>query len=181
MAEELPKGLKEHLSPGEEVRHFIGTALAVNPQYVILTDRRVISFHDELWGRYRLADIPYPKLKAVKATRGALAFGSIEITAEDDSKIWVDKAPKDSLPPFIEAIEKTINDVAIEPVSIKRTRGVLGEMTWELLKEPEALMRSRPSPPAETREDPLTVLKLRFAGGEIDEDEYKRRKSVLEG
>ena len=187
MAEELPKGLLENLSPGEEVQHVIGTALAVNPQYIVLTDRRVIRFHDELWGRYRLADIPYPKLRAVKATRGSIAFGSLEFTGEDDAKIWVDKAPKDGLAPFMDALEEIINRFAVEPVSVKRSRGVLGEMTWELTKEPEVLTRTKPADePREGKrktrqDDPLTVLKMRFANGEIDEDEYLRRKRVLEG
>jgi len=30
-------------------------------------------------------------------------------------------------------------------------------------------------------DDPLTVLRLRFTSCEFDEDEYKKRKNVLEG
>ncbi|HEY2915850.1 MAG TPA: SHOCT domain-containing protein [Candidatus Limnocylindrales bacterium] len=32
-----------------------------------------------------------------------------------------------------------------------------------------------------TPEDPLEVLRLRYARGEIDEDEYQRRRSTLTG
>ncbi len=75
----------------------------------------------------------------------------------------------------MDALEQVINVVAVEPVSVKRTRGALGDMTWELTKEPEKLVREKHAEPPKVdgQADPLNVLKLRFASGEIGEDEVQ--------
>ncbi len=83
-----------------------------------------------------------------------------------------------------------INNVAVEPISISRGKGLLGKRTWEFHKTPEMLFKSRPSraDTLERREfvkdvpedDPLKKLKMRFVNGEITEEEYVRMKGILE-
>jgi uncharacterized membrane protein len=42
--------------------------------------------------------------------------------------------------------------------------------------------RSHPHAPTPTRDDdPMRILDRRFASGEIDEEEYRRRRNVLSG
>jgi len=41
--------------------------------------------------------------------------------------------------------------------------------------------RGRSQPPAPRADDPVEVLRQRYARGEIDDEEYERRRSVLGG
>jgi putative membrane protein len=41
--------------------------------------------------------------------------------------------------------------------------------------------RGRPQPPGPRPDDPLEILRQRYARGEIDDEEYERRRRVLGG
>ena len=160
------------------------------PEYTILTDRRILYFDEKFLGRYDLEDVPYAKLVELKAERGRVRFGSIEISSEELKKtIKVKKVPKKDIEPFIEALEIALNNVAVAPISIKRSKGLAGKMKWEFKKTPEMLFKSRPADGSilqrrdffreENNKEALEQLKMRFVKGEITEEEYLRMRDLL--
>jgi len=191
MSIEIPPGARANLVSGESVHRVLKTFSLLNkPEYTILTDRRILYFNEKILRRYDLSDIPYSRLLEMTAEMGRLRFGSIEFTSEDKKEIKLEHVPKDDIQPFVEDLEIAINNVAVEPISISRGKGLLGKRTWEFHKTPEMLFKSRPSraDTLERREfvkdvpedDPLKKLKMRFVNGEITEEEYLRMKGILE-
>jgi hypothetical protein len=77
-------------------------------------------------------------------------------------------------------VELAYNNVAIEPISIKRQKGILSA-NWEFNKPEEMLFRQQQTVIQSSQvEDPLIQLKMRFVKGEISEDEYKTKLRVLQ-
>jgi hypothetical protein len=193
VSSKLPKGIQETLVANERVHKVLKTVSIINkPEYTVLTDRRILYFNEKILNRYDLEDIPYSKLMEMKAERGRVRFGSIEFKSEEMKKpIKLSKVPKKDIEPFIAALEIAMNNVAVEPISIKRSKGLIGKMRWEFKKTPETLFKSRPAEAdslerrpfskGEPEADPLRKLKLRFVNGEISEEEYLRMKELLEG
>ena len=193
VSSKLPKGIQETLVAHERVHRVLKTVSIINkPEYTVLTDRRILYFNEKILNRYDLEDIPYSKLMEMKAERGRVRFGSIEFKSEEMKKpIKLSKVPKKDIEPFIAALEIAMNNVAVEPISIKRSKGLIGKMRWEFKKTPETLFKSRPAEAdslerrpfskEEPEADPLRKLKLRFVNGEISEEEYQRMKELLEG
>lgn len=150
MDESLPKGLLEHLSPGEEIIDTLKTmTLVTRPDYTVITNQRILYFNEKHLGRYDMKVIPYSKLQKVHAEKGRLMYGSIILTDESGDLVELTRVPKDEIQPFIDKLEAAINRIAIEPVSINRNRRILGKMIWEFDKPPEMLFRTIPtgSPP----------------------------------
>lgn len=193
VSSKLPKGIQETLVANERIHKVLKTVSIINkPEYTVLTDRRILYFNEKILNRYDLEDIPYSKLMEMKAERGRVRFGSIEFKSEEMKKpIKLSKVPKKDIEPFIAALEIAMNNVAVEPISIKRSKGLIGKMRWEFKKTPETLFKSRPAEAdslerrpfskGEPEADPLRKLKLRFVNGEISEEEYLRMKELLEG
>jgi hypothetical protein len=193
VSSKLPKGIQETLVANERIHKVLKTVSIINkPEYTVLTDRRILYFNEKILNRYDLEDIPYSKLMEMKAERGRVRFGSIEFKSEEMKKpIKLSKVPKKDIEPFIAALEIAMNNVAVEPISIKRSKGLIGKMRWEFKKTPETLFKSRPAEAdslerrpfskGEPEADPLKKLKLRFVNGEISEEEYLRMKELLEG
>jgi hypothetical protein len=193
VSSKLPKGIQETLVAHERIHKVLKTVSIINkPEYTVLTDRRILYFNEKILNRYDLEDIPYSKLMEMKAERGRVRFGSIEFKSEEMKKpIKLSKVPKKDIEPFIAALEIAMNNVAVEPISIKRSKGLIGKMRWEFKKTPETLFKSRPAEAdslerrpfskEEPEADPLRKLKLRLVNGEISEEEYLRMKELLEG
>jgi hypothetical protein len=179
--EELPQGIRENLVEGETISKVLKTFSIINkPNYTLLTDRRILYFDEKHLGRYDLVDIPYSKLKSMRAERGVVTFGSIEFIGEqEEDPVLLSRIPKDEIEPFIKSLEDAINDLAVEPISIKRKRSFLGKMEWEFKKESEMLFRTK-NDSGSSNLDPLNELKLRFVKGDISEEEYLRMKKILE-
>lgn len=179
---ELPKKLLEQLEPGEKVLDSLKTTtIASRPDYTVLTDRRILYFNDKHLGRFELIVIPYSKLQTMKAERGLLTFGKIVFTSENGEEIPLNLVKKEQIEPFIESLEEALNNIAVEPISIKRVKNVGSNMVWEFEKPPELIFRSQ----KEVKEfdgspDPLNELKMRYVRGEISEAEYRRMKHFLE-
>ena len=86
-------------------------------------------------------------------------------------------------------MEIALNNVAVAPISIKRSKGLIGKMEWEFKKTPEMLFKSRPADGSslerrdffreEDNREALQNLKLRFVKGEITEEEYLRMRDLL--
>jgi len=89
---------------------------------------------------------------------------------------------KEQIEPFIESLEKAMNNIAVEPISIKKEKNIGSSMEWEFEKPPEMVFRSQ----RDVKEkqtvvpDHLEALRMRYVNGEISEIEYKRMKSFLE-
>ena len=192
MSVEIPKQLYDNLAKGEEVKRTLKTMSLLNiPEYTFLTDRRVIYYNQKVLGRFDLIDIPYSRLAEMKAQRGMIAFGSIVFESEDGETIALKRMPKDEIEDFVMALEVAINNVAVEPIRIKRKKGLAGKMAWEFKKSAEMIFKSRHPEPnalsyqsqeaAKSSTDPLTELKLRLARGEITMEQYLETEKILKG
>jgi hypothetical protein len=119
--------------------------------YIILTNLRVVYFNEKHLGRY--------------------AFKSIK--SEDGTVILLEKVDHDDLVGFIDALENAYNSIAVEPISIKHERDLLGKATWEFNKPAEIIVRQQPSDQPKPSDDSLDQLRMRFIRGEISEEEVQ--------
>jgi len=188
---ELPEQLLENLYDNEEIKRVLKTMSLLNvPEYTCLTNRRVIYYNQKVLGRYEIADIPYSRLALMSAERGRLLFSSLYLEGEDGAMIGLKRVPKEEIEDFVVALELAINNVAVEPIRIKRKKGLMGKMSWEFKKTAEMLFKSR-APETNVLQsrsqiddndvaDPLKELKMRLVKGEITKEEYAELKEILE-
>ncbi len=177
----LPNGVKENLSTGEEVVDYLKTFQVVErPDYIILTNLRLLFFNEKHLGRYEFKSMPFQKLLEMKAQRGALLWGDISFKGEDGTEIMLAKVDRGDLEAFIEALKNAYNGIAVEPISIKYQKNLLGKASWEFNKPAETIFRQLSPKGVEPVEDPLGQLKMRFVRGEISEEEYRAKLRVLQ-
>ena len=181
LIDELPVKVKENLSVGEEVVRYLKTfEIVERPNYIILTNLRLVYFDEKQLGRYDFMSIPFQKILQMKANRGFVLWGNISFKTEDGSLILLEKVNHDEMKGFVDAFEIAYNRVAVEPISIKHNKDLLGEETWEFNKPEETLFRQQSSVQSKPSEDPLDQLKMRFIKGEISEEEYRAKLRVLQ-
>jgi len=182
LIDELPRGVKENTSPGETVLSYLKSfQLVERPDYIILTNFRIIYFNEKYLGRYELKSIPFQKLFEMKAQRGFVIWGDISFKTEDGTVIRIKKVGHNKIEGFIEALKNHINSIAVEPISIEHKKGLLGKATWEFKKPAELIVRQQATPQPTSVEDPINQLKTMFVKGEISEEEYQARLRVLQG
>jgi len=180
LIDELPNGLKKNLSPGEEVIRYLKTfEITEQPDYIILTNLRLIYFDEKHLGRYVFKSIPFQKLLQIRAHKGAVIWGEITFKSEDGTELLLKRVNRKDLEVFIDALETAYNSIAVEPVSMKHEGDLLGKMEWEFNKPEEMVFRQQPSAQPGVI-DPLNQLKMRFIKGEISEEEYKAKLRVLQ-
>jgi hypothetical protein len=173
--------VKENLSSGEEVIRYLKTFEVVErPDYIILTNLRVVYFDEKHVGRYVFKSIPFQKLLQIRAHRGAVLWGEISFKSEDGTVILLERVGRNDLEGFIDALETAYNSIAVEPISMKHEGDLLGKATWEFTKPEETIFRQLPSDQPKPSEDPLNQLKMRFIKGEISEEEYKAKLRVVQ-
>jgi hypothetical protein len=178
---ELPNGVKENLSTGEEVVDYLKTFQVVErPDYIILTNLRLLFFNEKHLGRYEFKSMPFQKLLEMKAQRGTLLWGDISFKGEDGTEIMLEKVDRGDLDAFIEALKTAYNGIAVEPISIRYQKNLLGKASWEFNKPAETLFRQLSPKEVKPAEDPLGQLKMRFVRGEISEEEYRTKLRVLQ-
>jgi hypothetical protein len=181
LIDELPGAVKENLSSGEEVIRYLKTFEVVErPDYIILTNLRVAYFDEKHLGRYVFKSIPFEKLLQIRAHRGAVLWGEISFKSEDGTVILLERVDHRDLEGFMDALENAYNSIAVEPISIKHERDLLGKATWEFNKPAEMIVRQRSSDQPKPSEDPLDQLKMRLIRGEISEEEYKAKLRLLQ-
>jgi hypothetical protein len=181
LIDELPRGVKENLAPGEEVVRYLKTFEVVErPDYIILTNLRVVYFNEKHLGCYDFKSIPFQKLLQIRAHRGVLLWGDISLKSEDGTVILLEKVNREELEGFIDVLETAYNSIAVEPISIKHEKDLLGKATWEFNKPEEVIFRQQPSDQPKPSEDPINQLKMRFIRGEISEEEYRAKLRVLQ-
>jgi hypothetical protein len=162
------------------IRYLKTFEVAERPDYIILTNFRIAYFDEKHIGRYVFKSIPFEKLLQIKAHRGAALWGEISFKSEDHTVILLKRVNRGDLEGFINALENAYNSIAVEPISIKHEKDLLGKATWEFNKPTEMIIRQRPSDQPKPSEDPLNQLKTRFIRGEISEEEYKAKLRVLQ-
>jgi hypothetical protein len=181
LIDELPGAVKENLSSGEEVIRYLKTFEVVErPDYIILTNLRVAYFDEKHLGRYVFKSIPFEKLLQIRAHRGAVLWGEISFKSEDGTVILLERVDHRDLEGFMDALENAYNSIAVEPISIKHEKDLLGKATWEFNKPAEMIVRQRSSDQPKPSEDPLDQLKMRLIRGEISEEEYKAKLRLLQ-
>ncbi len=181
MIDDLPTGVQKNLSPSEQVISYLKTfVIAERTDYIILTNLRLIHFDEKHLGRYTFKSLPFQKLLQVKAHKGAVVWGEVAFKMEDGSTYVLERVPRHELARFIEKLEIAYNNIAVEPVSMKREGDLLGMTDWEFNKPAEIVFRQQPTFQAQVAGDPLNELKLRFARGEISEEEYRAKLRVLQ-
>lgn len=181
LIDELPSGIKKNLSPGEQALRYLKTfEVTQRPDYIILTNQRLIYFDEKHLGRYTFKSIPFQKLLQIKARRGAILWGDITFKSEDGTVLTLDKVSRKDLTGFIDALEIAYNSIAVEPVSMHHEGDVLGKEEWEFNKPEEAIFRQPSSVQLNQPEDPINQLKMRFIKGELSEEEYKAKLRVLQ-
>lgn len=178
---ELPSGVRENLSPGEEVISYLKTfEIVERPNYVILTNIRLVYFDEKRLGRYDFVSMPFQKILHMKAERGVFLWGDISFKSEDGAILFLEKVDRDDMIEFIEALRTAYNQIAVEPISIKHTKSLVGQEEWEFNKPEEMIFRQQPAPQTISSDDALSQLKKRFINGEISEEEYRSKLRVLQ-
>jgi len=181
LIDELPGGVKKNLSPGEEVVLYLKTfEVTERPDYIILTNQRLVYFDEKHLGRFAFKSIPLQKLLQIKAHKGAVIWGEISFKSEDGVTLVLERVSRSDLEGFIDALEAAYNRIAVEPVSMKHEGELLGMAEWEYNKPEETVFRQQPTDQARIVEDPLNQLKMRFIKGEISEEEYRAKLLVLQ-
>jgi hypothetical protein len=181
LVDKLPSGLKKNLSPGEEVISSLNSfVIAERTNFIILTNLRLIYFDEKHLGRYDFKSLPLQKVLEISAHRGAIVWGEVTVKMEDGASYTVERVSRGDMANFIDALEISYNNIAVEPVSMKRKGELLGMADWEFKKPAEMVFRQTPSIASQPVEDPLVQLKMRFIKGEISEEEYKTKLRVLQ-
>jgi len=139
--DELPKGLVDNLTPGEDVACCVGNFAIAKPTYVVVTNKRVIYFDSKFLGRYDLLSIPYSKINQVHGKKGKVR-GFLHIYGEEeDQEIRVEGLKNKDIHFVIETMKNEINKIAIEPISINRKKKIMFQ-SWYYSKPPESVVRS---------------------------------------
>jgi hypothetical protein len=154
---DVPKDIREVLIPSERVLHAVRQARleqALTPDSIFVTTHRIIVRRPTTLGlRRNITDYRYSDMANTKIEKGIIN-SSIHIEMRFLSEDCVLKGiPNKSASRMFRTIEEQIT----------RTRGGL-----PLVEEPPV-------------EDPLKILKVRLARGEISRGEYQSLKKELEG
>jgi hypothetical protein len=186
---DVPEAVKKNLASGEEVLHAIRAkrvlSMDMTPKTLAVTNQRVILVDHKVLGRYDLQDIPYSKLETVRFEQG-VAGSHFTLQPEDGEAIECAWLSREGARKAIETIRDALDDIAVEPVSIKRTKKMLNREEW-VLHKPEELVYRRASGGGEGQEgkessDPLErigKLKELLEAGAISQEEYERKKADL--
>ncbi len=184
MTVEIPKSLEENLEPNEEILCLLKKVLGIEkPKWLVVTNKRIIYFDEKIFGRYDFVAIPYEKLEDVHFKKSKIG-SSFLIRSEDNKKINIAWLQKDEAIKAIETIKNAINKIAVEPISIEKKKGFLGE-EWILHKPREAISRTISKVKERKSEEDvfekLKKLKELYDMGIISEDEYEeKRRKLLE-
>jgi len=139
--DDLPKGLVDNLTPGEDVACCVGNFAIAKPTYMVVTNKRVIYFDSKFLGRYDMITIPYSKIRQAHGKKGKVR-GFLEIIGEEEEQdIKVDGLKNQDVFFVIETMKNEINKIAIEPISINRKKKLMSE-EWFFSKPPESVVRS---------------------------------------
>ena len=130
----------------------------VTPNIIFATNRRVIIRDPTALGlRAGIDSIPYSQINKVHLKKGALT-----------SEIKLD----------IGQYESEDNREVIPAIPKKKAAEIVGIINEHVRGAQN--ISSAPPPQPKSEDDPLKILKIRFAKGEISKEEYDEMKSALE-
>ena len=123
----MPKEIKENLEKDEELIKIIETFSVKNtPEFLALTDRRVIYLAKKMFGRYTFVAIPYMKMLSANAKIG-IKWGEFTVSGEDEKTIHLERVKREGIVLAFDSMKSVINAIAIEPLSIIHKKGFLSE------------------------------------------------------
>ena len=154
----IPRDIRKILLADEQVLVSVKQSrlkAALTPDTIVVTDQRVIRYSPSALGLHKeIEDYRYEDMANFKVRKGII-FATITIKHRFMSEEFVlDNLPKGPMDLISRAVEE----------NIRRARSNTGQQTT-----------------APTRsEDPLEILKLRFARGEISKDQFEEMKRSLQ-
>jgi len=159
----VPGAIKKLLLADEQVLAVIKQSrlkAAITPDSIIVTDQRIIRYSPSALGLHKeIEDYRYEDIANLKVDKGVL-FATITARRRFMSQdLVLDKLSKENA----DYISKVIQE------NLRRLSGAT----------PSPTTISQQSPPT-ALEDPLQVLKLRFARGEITKEQFEEMKRALE-
>lgn len=159
----VPKAIKKMLLADEQAMGIIRQSrlkAAATPDYIVITDQRIIRYSPSALGLHKeIEDHRYEDIANLKMEKGIL-FATITLKHRFMSQdLILDNLPAGKVDYVFRLIQENLKRISSASVSPAAT----GQPT-----------------PATATEDPLQVLKLRFARGEITREEFEEMKRVLE-
>jgi hypothetical protein len=159
----VPNAIKKMLLADEQVMAVIKQSrlrAAITPDSIIITNQRIIRCSPSALGlRKELEDYRYEDIANLKIDKGIL-FATITIKRRFMSEdLILDNLPRGRA----DYISRVIQE------NLRRIGGA----------QASPLTANRQTPPA-SPEDPLQVLRLRFARGEITKEQFDEMKKALE-
>ncbi len=159
----VPKAIKKMLLPAERVMGVVKQSrlkAALTPDSIIVTDRRIIRCSPSALGlRKQIEDYRYEDVANLKVDQGIL-FATITVKRRFMSAdLVLDNLPKGKADYLTRLIQENLNRTSAASTS----PAAPGQQTGST--QPE---------------DPLQILKLRFAKGEITKEQYEEMKRALE-
>ncbi len=159
----VPGAVKKMLLADEQVMAVIKQSrlkAAITPDSIIVTDQRIIRYSPSALGLHKqIEDYRYEDIANLKVDKGIL-FATITARRRFMSQDLI--------------LDKLLNDQAdyISRVIQENLRRMSGATTSPAATE----QKTPPTSP----EDPLQILKLRFARGEITKEQFEEMKRALE-
>jgi len=159
----VPNAVKKMLLADEQVRAVIKQSrlkAAITPDSIVITDQRIIRYSPSAMGlRKEIEDYRYEDIANLRIDKGIL-FATITVKRRFMSEdLILDDLPRGQADYISRAIQENLRRVNAAATS--------------------SVTANKQSPPA-APEDPLQVLKLRFARGEITKEQFEDMKRALE-
>lgn len=159
----VPKAITKMLLADEQAMAIIRQSrwkAAATPDYIIITNQRIIRYSPSTLGLHKeIEDYRYEDIANLKIEKGIL-FATITLKRRFMSEnLILDNLPAGKVDYIFKLIQENLKRMSSTSAS---------PVTTDQQTPPTAI------------EDPLQVLKLRFARGEITREEFEEMKRVLE-
>jgi hypothetical protein len=159
----IPKAIKKMLLADEQVMAVIKQSrlkAAITPDSIIITNQRIIRYSPSSLGLHKeIEDYRYEDMANLKIDKGIM-FARIIVKRRFMSEdLILDDLPEGQVDYIFRLIQENLRrmgNATISPVTTNQQT------------------------PLTSSEDPLQVLKLRFAKGEITKEQFEEMKKVLE-
>jgi hypothetical protein len=159
----VPKAVTKMLLADEQAMAVIRQSrlkAAATPDFIIITNQRIIRYSPSALGLHKeIEDYRYEDIANLKIEKGIM-FATITLRRRFMSEdLILDNLPAGKVDYVFKLIQENLKRMSSTSVPPSTTS-----------------QQTTPVPP----EDPLQVLKLRFARGEISKEEFEEMKRVLE-